>query len=58
VRLPLIVVSPFARKGFIDNTVYDSSSILKLIETRWNLKPMNERDKNAAMLLNAFNFNE
>jgi len=58
VRLPLIVVSPFAKKHFIDNTVYDSSSILKLIETRWNLNPLNDRDKNATVISNAFDFNQ
>jgi phospholipase C len=58
VRLPLIVVSPFAKKHFIDNTVYDSSSILKLMETRWDLQPLNDRDKNATMLSNAFDFSQ
>jgi phospholipase C len=56
-RVPLIVISPFAKKHFIDKTVYDSTSILKLIETRWDLEPLNERDKNAATISNAFNFN-
>ncbi|HTA75600.1 MAG TPA: alkaline phosphatase family protein [bacterium] len=57
-RVPLIVISPFAKKHFIDKTVYDSTSILKLIETRWNLKPLNDRDKNAATISNAFDFNQ
>jgi phospholipase C len=58
IRVPLIVISPFAKKHFIDKTVYDSTSILKLIEIRWDLNPLNERDKNATMLSNAFDFSQ
>lgn len=56
IRLPLIVVSPFAKKGFVDPTVYDTTSILKLIESRWGLQPLNDRDKNAVNLTNVFDF--
>jgi phospholipase C len=55
VRLPLIVVSPFAKRTYIDKTVYDSSSILKLITARWDLKPLNERVERAN-ILNCFDF--
>jgi phospholipase C len=57
VRLPLIVVSPFAKRSYIDKTVYDSSSILKLISVRWHLVPLNVRVVNANTL-NCFNFNQ
>jgi phospholipase C len=57
-RVPLIVISPFARKGYIDHTAYDTTSILKFIESRWNLKPLGTRDSAATNLLNAFNFNQ
>lgn len=50
VRLPLIVVSPFAKRNYIDKTVYDSTSILKLITERWDLQPLNERVEKAVML--------
>ncbi len=56
IRLPLIVVSPYAKKNFVDKTVYDTTSILKLIETRWGLTPLNDRDKKAVNLTNAFDF--
>src|SRR5262249_35885594 len=39
VRVPAIVVSPFARKGTIDHNEYETVSILKLIERRFNLAP-------------------
>lgn len=34
-RLPLIVISPFAKKNFVDHTTTDLSSILKFIEDNW-----------------------
>ena len=43
-RVPTIVVSPFARKGAIDSTEYETVSILKLIERRFNLAPLSARD--------------
>lgn len=52
-RVPTIVISPFARRGFVDHTEYDTTSILRLIEERWNLEPLSDRDRNAGDLLNA-----
>ena len=34
-RLPLLVISPYAKKNFVDNTVTDQSSILRFIEDNW-----------------------
>ena len=42
-RVPGIVISPFA-KGGVDSTVYDTTAILKLIETRWGLPALTTRD--------------
>jgi acid phosphatase len=36
-RIPAIVVSPFAKKGFVDHTPYDTTSILRLITKRFGL---------------------
>ncbi len=36
-RLPLIVISPYAKKNFVDHTLTDQSSILKFIEDNWSL---------------------
>jgi phospholipase C len=55
-RVPTIVVSPFARRGFIDHTQYDTTSILKLIEERYGLAPLNARDAGAGDLVNALDF--
>ena len=43
-RVPAIIVSPFARKGFVDHDEYETVSILKLIEKRFNLQPLGTRD--------------
>jgi phospholipase C len=53
-RVPTVIVSPFARRGFVDHTVYDTTSILALIETRWGLAPLGTRDAAANNLTNAF----
>ena len=34
-RLPLLVVSPWARENFVDNTVTDQTSVLRFIEDNW-----------------------
>jgi len=39
-----VVVSPFARRNWVSSTEYDHTSILKLIERKWNLPPLTERD--------------
>lgn len=47
-RLPVVVASPFTRGGRtdprVDSTLFDNTSILKLIEWRWNLRPLTARD--------------
>jgi acid phosphatase len=39
-RVPLLVVSPFARRGAVDHTYNDHVSILKFIEANWGLHPL------------------
>ncbi len=52
-RIPALVISPFAKKGFVDHTQYDTTSILKLIETRYGLAPLSSRDAAAADMTHA-----
>ncbi len=52
-RVPALVISPFARKGFVDKTVYDGTSILRTIEVRFGLKSLTARDAAAADLRGA-----
>jgi phospholipase C len=53
-RVPAIVISPWARRGFVDHTLYDTTSILATIEHRWGLAPLGSRDAQANDLHNAF----
>ncbi len=53
-RVPAIVISPFAKRAYVDSTVYDTTSITALVEHRWGLAPLGTRDANAADLTNAF----
>jgi acid phosphatase len=57
-RVPAIIVSPYAKKGFVDHTQYDTTSILKFIENRWGLAPLGTRDAAANGLTNAFDFSQ
>lgn len=45
-RIPALVISPYAKKGFVDHTPYDTTSILRLIEWRFGLEKIGERDTN------------
>ncbi len=55
-RVPALIISPFAKKGFVDHTQYETVSILAFIEKRWGLEPLSVRDKNANPLQNAFDY--
>jgi len=44
-RIPLIIVSPYARDGYVDHTYYDHVSILKFIERNWGLQPLSARSR-------------
>jgi phospholipase C len=58
VRIPAVIISPYAKRGFVDHTTYETVSILKLIEVRWNVAPLGSRDAAANNLLNAFDFSQ
>ncbi len=57
-RVPTIVISPFAKRHFVDHTSYDTTSILKTIETRYGLAPLGTRDAAIADMHNAFDFTQ
>ena len=52
-RVPAVIVSPFARPDYVSHVVHDHTSILKLIETKWNLPPLTRRDAQADNLLDS-----
>ncbi len=55
-RVPTIVISPYARRGHVDSTPYDTTSILKLITRRFDLEPLPGARARMGDLTNAFDF--
>jgi acid phosphatase len=53
-RVPAIIISPFARRGFVDHALYDTTSILKLITRRFDLEPLPGVRPRAGDLTGAF----
>ena len=57
-RVPLLVISPYARAGKIVHTQYEFSSVLKFIEKRFKLQNLSTRDSVANDLTDSFNFTQ
>ncbi len=55
-RVPFLMVSPLARRGFVAHKQYDHTSILSLIEWRWGLDPLSIRDATAYNIAHALDF--
>jgi acid phosphatase len=53
-RIPTIIVSPYAKRGYVDNTSYDTTSILKFITRRFELEPLAGVREKAGDLTRAF----
>jgi phospholipase C len=58
-RIPLLVISPYAKQNFVDNTLADQTSITKFIENNWNLGSISPQsyDNLSSNLFSMFNFN-
>jgi phospholipase C len=46
-RVPAVIVSPYAKPGFADHTVFDHTSLLATLQRKWNLPALTYRDANA-----------
>jgi phospholipase C len=57
-RVPLLVISPYARTGYIDHTQYEYSSMLRFAEDTLGLATLTGRDKAANDMMGAFDFTE
>ena len=55
-RVPAAVISPFARANHVSSLVYDHTSILALVERKWNLPALTYRDANAHDLMDFLDF--
>ena len=56
VRVPAVVVSPYAKPHFVSHVVHDHTSILRFIETRFGLPALTNRDAQADPMLEFFDF--
>src|SRR5579883_1490270 len=57
-RVPCIVVSPYAKKGSVDHTLYEHSSVLKFVESLHDLPAMTARDAASETMTSAFDFQQ
>jgi phospholipase C len=55
-RVPMILVSPWAHEGLVAHDTLEFSSVLKMIETIWELPSLTARDRRASDMLNLFDF--
>ena len=57
-RVPGLIVSPYAKRGYVDSTLYDHTSVLATIEWLFDVEPLSSRDANALPFENAFDFTQ
>ncbi len=57
-RVPCLVISPYAKQNYVDHTTYSFDSWLKLIEERFGLPSLTQRDKWANDMMNSFDFTQ
>ncbi len=57
-RVPLLIISPYAKSGYISHTQYEFSSVLRLIEERFSLQSLSTRDAGANDMLDSFDFSQ
>lgn len=55
-RVPALLVSPYAKPGTVEHSTLDFTSILKFVETNWQLRPLAPRDRTAGSIAGAFDF--
>src|SRR6185503_4254689 len=57
-RTPAMVIAPWARRGVVAHRNYDHTSVLKMIEWRWRLRPLTIRDSTANNLAEVLDFSQ
>ena len=57
-RIPGIVISPYARSGYVSHNLYSHVSLLRFTETIFDLEPLTERDAKADNMLDCFDFDQ
>jgi phospholipase C len=57
-RVPCLVISPYARAGYVSHELHSHVSLLHFAETLFDLEPLTERDAAASAMLDCFDFNQ
>lgn len=57
-RVPLLVISPWSKPGYVSHIATENTSILRLLEARFGMGAMTARDANAWPLLDFFDFSQ
>jgi phospholipase C len=55
-RVPMLVISPYAKVGYVSHTEYEQASILKFIEENWKLGSLGKTDERATSIQDMFDF--
>jgi phospholipase C len=58
IRVPLLVISPYAKHGYVMSELGEFSSVLRLMEDNWGLTQLTHRDRDATPMLSAFDFSQ
>jgi phospholipase C len=58
IRVPLLVISPYAKRGVVDHHLGEFSSVLRFIEDNWGLTQLTHRDRDATNLSYDFDFSQ
>jgi phospholipase C len=56
IRVPIVIISPWSKAGYVSHTTTDHTSVLRLLEARYGLPALTNRDANAWPLLDMFDF--
>ncbi len=56
IRVPMLVISPYAKQGSVSHELGEFSSVLRFIEDNWGLSKLTHRDRTATPMLSSFDF--
>jgi phospholipase C len=57
-RIPAMLIGPWARRGYVDHRIADTTSVLAFIEARFGLQPLQDRDAKAYNMLDGLDFSQ
>jgi len=57
-RVPALIISPYAKAGYISHTNYEFGSILKYVENNWNLGSLGTTDKTSTSIIDCFDYSQ